>query len=221
MKCRWFLLFAALLLATAPSAHALVFFDDFSAGSSQWGNERGNWSAAGGVYNAGSPDNVPPTYSSAQTGLLTDFVMDVDVNNVRDGGLWLRSSYNSGVSGVLLVTGGFGGTFNGFYWHILSNDSYSAGINYASYSGLLGSNAHIKVVVSGNDYKAYVNGSDTPVTTLTTSMFSSGYAGLYDFSVQTFDNVRIDDGQSVVPEPMTVALLSAGMLGMGIVRRKK
>lgn len=40
---------------------------------------------------------------------LTDFTVDVDVNSLDDGGIWLRSSYNSGsLSGVLLVTGGWG-----------------------------------------------------------------------------------------------------------------
>ncbi len=211
------------LLVLAPSASAVVFFDDFSSGASKWNNERGSWQAVSGVYDAASPDNVPPTYSSAKTAeALTDFVLDVDVNAVRDGGLWLRSSYGpSGVNGVLLVTGGYGGSFNGLYWHILNNDSYSSGMNAAAYSGsLLGSNAHIQVVVSGNEYKAYVNGAANPLTTLTTDSFASGYVGLYDFSGQTFDNVRIEYGASAVPEPATMALFGVGLAGLALRRRR-
>lgn len=41
---------------------------------------------------------------------MTDFTVEVDVNNWNDGGVWRRSSFSGGLaSGVLLVTGGNGG----------------------------------------------------------------------------------------------------------------
>ena len=37
---------------------------------------------------------------------MTDFTVEVDVNNWNDGGVWRRSSFSGGLaSGVLLVTG--------------------------------------------------------------------------------------------------------------------
>jgi hypothetical protein len=47
-------------LAASTSA-AEIFSDNFNSGPSPlWSNERGNWSAFGGIYNAGSPNYTPP-----------------------------------------------------------------------------------------------------------------------------------------------------------------
>jgi 6-phosphogluconolactonase (cycloisomerase 2 family) len=174
----------------------VIFFDDFSGAApydgSQWNNERGDWSVSNGVYDAGSPSSNPLTYTSANTGDLTDFVLEVDINSLHDGGLWLRSSWDGvNMSGVLLVTGGYTSGYDGLYWHTCSNGSCSGALNVVSGLGLNNSDVHLKVVVQGNEYRVYVNGSNTPATTLTDAQFSSGKVGLYDYSSQTFDNVRI------------------------------
>lgn len=223
MKWLWMMgMLVACLLVAANGFAGVIFTDDFSGDGSNWRNERGGWSVANGVYDASSPHNSPPTYTSANTGLLTDFILDVDINGVRDGGLWLRSSFTgSVVSGVLLVTGGYGGSYNGLYWHTLNSDQYSGPFSNQSYTGLLESNAQIRVVVKGDVYEAYVNGATSPLTTLTTSAFDSGYVGLYDFSAQTFDNVRISTiDQAPVPEPSTIILLGLGALGLLRFRKK-
>jgi hypothetical protein len=191
---------AAGLLIVQTSAQ-VVFTDNFAAeASSLWGNERGDWSAAAGVYDARLPSNRPPTYSSLPF-ILGDFSLEVDINQVADGGIWLRCDAQ-GSSGVLLVTGGRGwGVGIGdpeagrsLYWHVAIDGQYSDALNEAHHvftdPGV--ENAHLRVEVSGDVYAAFLNGSTDAITTLTNSTFRSGRVGLYDFSVQTFDNVVLE-----------------------------
>jgi len=227
-------LLAASILA-APAEAAVIFEDNFDAGASAaWGNQRGNWRDGGGVYDATNPSNNPTTYSDVTTLTdLTDFTVEVDVNDLNDGGIWLRSSFSGGsASGVLLVTGGSLGSFNGFYWHTVQNDVFSGLINPQGFDGAQGSDVHLRVTVVGNLYSLFVNGSDTALTTLTTSLFTSGSVGLYDFSPisgasdprgQTFDNfvVSVRDPVPGVPEPASLALVAAGLAGAAFLRRRR
>ncbi|MCE5313705.1 MAG: hypothetical protein ABFD49_06640 [Armatimonadota bacterium] len=191
---------AVLLVAVLaqPSFSETVFKDSFDSGSSSiWGNERGSWYVHDGVYDTYYPGNSPTTVSLLSAN-LADFIVDVDVNSVSDGGIWLRSNYTNGsISGVLLVTGGHQRSGTGFYWHTVHNDGYSSMLNESGAMFGQGGNIHIRVVVSGDTYSCYFNGSATPCTILTTSDFSSGQVGLYDFSGQTFDNVSIQTSDSV------------------------
>jgi hypothetical protein len=201
------LVICACLGVIASSASAQVIFsDNFNAGASaQWGNERGNWSASGGVYDAAAPSNAPLTASLVNMA-LTDFSFDVDINSVSDGGLWLRADAGAH-NGILLVT-----KSNQLYWHIVNSDAAGSILSPANPS--TGSNPHLHVVVSGDVYSVFVNGAASPATTLTTSARPSGFAGLYDFSGQTFDNVSI-----AVPEPGAAMFL--GMIAVaGLTRRR-
>ena len=148
----------------------------------------------------------------------------------RKASIWLRSSFNGGaINGILLVTGGDGGTFNGLYFHEVHNGATGGELSKVSVPGLQGSNVDLRVVVSGNTYSVYLGNSTTPVTTLIDSAFSSGSFGLYDFSPttkasaprgETFDNVSID-ASGPVPEPFSLALLGSGLVGIGVFRRGK
>jgi hypothetical protein len=177
-----------------PAPADLIFFDDFSADKG-WGNQRGDWSIGGGVYRALSPNNLPPTYSSAPTPVLTNFIVEMEVNNLSDGGIWLRSSYINGkASGLLLVTGGQGGAYNGLYWHIFHDDLFSDAFGHVSIPGLQGTNRHLKIEAQGSTYKVYLDGGANPLTTLVDSNFYSGLVAVYGYSptlIQTLDNVQI------------------------------
>ena len=226
----------SILLMYSIQAFAITLFsDDFNSGaSSAWGNERGSWRASDGVYDAAEPNNNPITYSGVTTLLsLTDFAVDVDINDLDDGGLWLRSDYNNGnINGVLLVTGGHGGSYDGLYWHTVQNGIFSSELMPVTSPGLQGSSIHLRVEVVNDTYSAFIGNSSTALTTLTTDLFSTGSVGLYDYSPtsggdsprgQTFDNFVVSDFSQPVPEPTTILLSGIGLLGVGtyIRRRKK
>lgn len=221
---------AGTLLAT-PAAATVLFSDNFNTGASAaWGNEAGSWRTSGGTYDAGVPDNSPITYSSVTTlPGLTDFRVQVDVNDLDDGGVWLRSSFNGGnISGVLLVTGGNNGNSDTLYWHTVVNGAFSAPQASTFIAGLQGSDISLTIDVIGDDYSAFVDGNPVAATTLTTNQFASGTAGLYDFSPisgaasprgQTFDNFSISTIE--ISEPLTGAVFAVGVVALSLRRRKR
>ncbi|MEM9544182.1 MAG: PEP-CTERM sorting domain-containing protein [Cyanobacteria bacterium P01_E01_bin.42] len=222
---------AALALCTLGigSARAGTFTDTFDSGaSSLWGNERGNWTVTDGNYGATFPDDAPVNASSSSSlpFLLSDFSVDLDINNIQDGGVWLRSAEDAGTAlgrtGVLLVTGGLGGVGTGLYWHIVT-DGNNAGSILNPIDGLFDpgiTDASIRVEVVGDTYSAFLNDSSTPVTTLVTDVFSSGQVALFNSnSGQTFDSFGVEssDIASTVPEPSSAILFA--LMGAGVVVR--
>src|SRR5258708_29308281 len=97
---------ATAILSVATGAQAGVFFsDDFNSGASAlWGNQSGSWTASGGVYRA---HNGYPVNCNALPFNLTDYEINLDINSVADGGIWLRTD-GTGQNGILLVTRGAG-----------------------------------------------------------------------------------------------------------------
>lgn len=191
--------------STAAVPHALagdgglrdLFVDDFDNGPSPlWGNEIGDWTAQGGVYFAQAPSNNPPTRTFLPL-VYRNIDLEVDVNSLRDGGIFLR--YNQNGDGVLLVLGGGGGGNHpsggpgndGLYWHTFINDNITGTFGAVGGLGILDQNVHLRVVACGDTYAVYLNDSETPATQLVTGQYASGRVGLYDFSVlspQSFDN---------------------------------
>jgi len=215
-------LLAAAVVGMVPQAQSVqVFTDEFEQFPSPlWGNETGNWVGGSGVYSAQNP------FAANHTSLpftLTDFVVDVDINDVADGGIYLRTDA-ARENGVLLVTGGWGwgnGDHNppagrALYWHTFQGGAFSGILN--SVGGLFTpevSDIHLRIEVIGDTYSVYLDGSPTPETTLTTSLFSSGRVGLYDYSAQTFDSVTVSvDFQGsffrvVAPTPTAILSFSS------------
>jgi hypothetical protein len=78
--------------------------------------------------------------------------------------------------------------------------------------------------VQGNLYSAYINGSTTPATTFTSSLFTSGYTGVYDHDIfngaQTFDNFAITIPETPLPAALPLFATVLGALGLIGWRRK-
>ncbi|MCK6476606.1 MAG: hypothetical protein L6Q35_07220 [Phycisphaerales bacterium] len=217
---------APALLITAHAAAQAVFSDLFDNGPSLlWGNERGLWIASGGVYFAQQPSNNPCTYSSIPYD-FTSTQVECDVLATNDGGVWLRTNA-AGNTGVLFVL-----AHQQAYWHTVTNGSFSGSLNAAP-AFSTGQNLHLRLTVVGDTYRAYLNGSSTPITTLTTSAYPSGRVGLYDFTTggHSYDNVVVSGDcvsgdccpmLSSQPFPITIcstgtAVLSAQAAGSSLV----
>jgi hypothetical protein len=205
-----------------------IFVDTFDSGASPaWGNERGAWRAEDGTYDASLPNNDPLTYTSVTTFPdLIDFVIDVDVNDTDDGGIWLRSSFENGlITGILLVLAS-----SEVYWHEVTVDNNDQStflpvLNPAFVPGLEGSDVHLQVNVIGNSFSVFLNGDPNPLTTLISDLYASGSVGLYDNSPsigdpgrgQTFDNFKITE----VAEPGSLVLLVSGLFGLILSNRQR
>ena len=193
-------LFCALTLSMSAVANAgVIFSDDFTSSASVlWGNESGTWYVtASNTYDSTYPSNSPCTYSSLPY-LMDDFTFSFTINNIVDGGVWLRSEDNE--NGILMVAKG-----TSVYFHEVVAGGFSAHYGEVSEVFTAGATVDFSVVVSGDLYSVYLNGSATPVTTFTSSLYSSGKVALYDYSAQTFDNVTLSG--TPIPEPSQSALL--------------
>lgn len=150
-----------------------------------WVNKIGNWVANGGVYYATSPSNNPPTYAYLPFS-LKDFTLEVDINGTSDGGIWVHSNYNTTFNwpnGIVLVT-----KPPQIYWHKVVNNNW--GGMYALGS-MPGGTVRVKVEATGNTYKAYVNGELRTTLVDSDNTYPSGFAGVYSWSAQTFDNLTL------------------------------
>jgi hypothetical protein len=193
------------MLAGVVTADAqIIFTNNFDSGASPlWSNLRGAWFTSNGVYAASQPQNLPPNFTGLPF-VLQNFAVSMDINQVADGGVWLRSD-PAGTNGVLLVTGGNGwgsGVRGGnagrsLYWHVITAANYNNPPKLNEVFNVFNpgvDNAHLRIEVIGNLYSVFLNGSTNAITTLveTNDTYSSGIVGLYDFSVQTFDNFVLE-----------------------------
>ncbi len=174
----------ALVLAPPASRAATRFCDAFKSKTDPaWGNQSGAWTIAKKRYYATQPSNAPLTYTDLVSyqnfGKAT---VTVTVNDVYDGGVWLRSHWNGAANGILLVVGGAYSNYTGLYWHVVTNGVVGPAQNEVDVPGLKGSTVKLKIVVKGDTYSVFVNGSKTAASTLTDATYGSGSVGLYDNS---------------------------------------
>jgi hypothetical protein len=180
----------SVLLLAAPAAAQPLFTDSFTSGPSPlWGNERGAWAVSGGAYAATLPSNSPPTLTTLPF-VLGDFDLDIDVLDVVDGGIWVHLDA-AAQNGLLLVTGGFSQTGNGFYWHVLNNGVYESPVGLTGPQFTPGDDIHLRISARGPTYTLYLGAQHQFVSQITFPQTRTGRLGLYDYHSpgQLFDNV--------------------------------
>ena len=79
-------------------------------------------------------------------------------------------------------------------WYTYLNNNFTGPINSASNVYAIGGTFHLHVEVTGNNYRAFIDGSTVPITQLTTPDNSIGVVALRGGSNQGFDSVCISTG---------------------------
>jgi len=170
----------------------LLFEDTFEGCRSPlWFESNGDWQIADGAYYTTvlSPSNILPLQPN-------NFDVELEMSNIRGGGLWLRLSEGSG---VILQIGTSGGS-DVLFWQVLDESGLGLPINFSANGTITpdtGSHT-IRVVVEGDTYQAYVDGK--LATTLTHADIiaaggvppTRGVVGLFGEATSTrFDRMRI------------------------------
>ena len=132
------------------------------------------------------------------------------------------------MTGVLLIFLNDALHPNALFWHEVKvpngppND-YGTELNTVTTFPL--GNFSLRIDVQGDLYSAYLNGSTTPATTFVSSLFASGYTGVYDHDVfnngaQSFDNFLVT---AETPLPAALPLFASGSALLGFLgwRRKR
>ena len=214
-------------------AQPVNFTDNFSPPSSLWNSLTGNWTASAGDYYAQNPNNSPFALTVLPLD-LSNYSLTVQVNNLADSGILVRSNGSSNY--VLLVLGGLGygqgirssvaGT--GIYWADSSNPN--ATTNLVTNVFTPGGTYSITVTAVGDTFSAYINGASTPVTTITDAAGgASGMVGLYDDQPNTTHGgsgtptsySKFSLSGTEVPLPSSAWLLLGALSGLGMISRRR
>jgi hypothetical protein len=155
----------------------------------RWEFIDGGWKATDGTFAPSAKTDGQGMYTTFASLPydLTDFTVETDIQNVSDGGLMLRSDAQM-TNGVALAIGGMGyGTGSPgkdagrcLYWHVVVDGKYLPLKGMAAGVVAPERPCHIKVVVSGSHYAAYLNDALRPATELDDSTYAHGRVALRD-----------------------------------------
>lgn len=179
-----------------PSEEKGALFEaDFDDGNATgFGNEVGDWEVRFldlGDQNDGKYTATTGTKRFSMAGNLSwqDYVIEANYSNAQDGGLLVRAQDKD--NGIALIVRP---TRNDIYWNVRTDGSWGADLAKETLGHEAGEDLHVKIAVSGREFKAYINGEQK--TTLNTGEFPKGKIGLYLFYQpdQYWDNVAVYGG---------------------------
>ena len=217
---------------SASGKAAVLFEADFDDGTATgFGNEVGDWEVRLLDPNNGKYTATAGTMRFSMAGDLAwqDYVVEADFYNAQEGGLLVRAS-DQGAGIALIVRP----ASNEIGWNVRKDGRWDAKLK-AAYTITIpifhivrggggggdskeevklekatlghepGEELHVKVVVSGSEFKAYINGERK--TTLNSAEFTSGKIGLYLYEQpdQYWDNVVVATQTSQPTEDALVA----------------
>jgi len=193
-------------VSAAPSAanqqaSTILFQENFDDGSTQgFGNDSGAWKVVDGKYTATAGT---ARFSTAGDLSWQDYTIEADYLNARDGGLLVRTQDYKNLIALVIRP-----TYNDISWNIRKGGNWGSGLNAATLGHQPGENLHVKIEVSGSQFKGYINGE--LITTLETAEFPKGKIGLYLYSSgeQYWDNVVVSTGSAAAtttPPPTKTA----------------
>ncbi|RCV64712.1 Concanavalin A-like lectin [Methanophagales archaeon] len=177
-----------------PSEAKVALFEaDFDDGNATgFGNEVGDWEVQFlDDQNDGKYTATARTYRFSMAGdtKWQDYVIGADLSNAQDGGLLVRAQDKD--NGIALIVRP---TTNDIYWHARKDGRWGADLAKETLGHEAGEDLHVKVAVSGREFKAYINGEQK--TTLNTAECLNGKIGLYLFYQpdQYWDDVAVYGG---------------------------
>lgn len=144
----------------------------------------GDWKVEDGVFSLTKEEGGEAAWCQAFIGeeTMTDFVIEFDLIQAIDGGILFRASTGeNGLNAYMLGSDGlyiyFSKYDDGAYGTMSAPEQkVPGGKNFATQYNQMW-DAHWKLVVEGNVFSAYVNGSDEPIIQATDSDFAAGCLG--------------------------------------------
>ena len=194
-----FFLILPIWISADASCSEIILQEGFNDGIAQgFGNEVGDWEIVDGRYTATRGRFRFSTVSDSMSS--SDYYLEADFINANDGGLILRAQDEE--RGIALIVRP---TDNDIYWAEVwwttdKGRGWGARHQIKTLGHKPGEDLHIKVVVRGNQFKAYVNGQLK--TILRSEQFPKLKVALYLYhqSGQYWDNVTVRSLSDPSPE---------------------
>lgn len=119
-----------------------------------------------------------------------DYVVEVDINNPSDTGILIRGSYsNVQFAGKAYI---FRPLWNDHYWITKDYAGFAMAESYTKLLSPKTGKIHVKIVVQGTEFKAYVDGEEIVSYSDTENKFAGDWVALYSYRTgQSFENFKI------------------------------
>jgi len=186
--------FAEIEVFKSPS----LFNDDFNSGLANWNVNSGTWDISDGTFRGKSGADLATVAGKQFSNATISFKLKInnDMGNSENwGGIILRKANEGddyGNSGILVY---------------LRNSGelclYKTGFGnlQTAMTGVIPSDfVDIKIVMRGNNYKVYLNGSSTPAIDVNDSTYNGGYLSFRTACDVSYDNIVVKEETTLFKE---------------------